>query len=70
MVNGAERVGEPIETNTEKHPLEDMPSFEEHMRQMESSELDSPKPEQLNESDKTIDNLFDRLGRGDRKSVV
>lgn len=64
MVNGAERVGEPIETNTEKHPLEDMPSFEEHMRQMESSELDSPKPEQLNESDKTIDNLFDRLGRG------
>lgn len=67
MISGAERVGstgENAQTGAEKHPLEDMPSFEDHMRQMESSELDSPSLEQLNESDKTIDNLFDRLGRG------
>ena len=40
-----------------------MPSFEDHMRQMKSPELDSPNLKQLNESDKTIDNLFDRIGR-------
>lgn len=67
MISGAEKIGSTSEnpqTSIEKHPLEGMPSFKEHMRQMKSSELDSPNLEQLNESDKTIDNLFDRLGRG------
>ncbi|MDO5451530.1 MAG: hypothetical protein Q4F56_00360, partial [Candidatus Saccharibacteria bacterium] len=65
MINGAERVGDSSEINTEqqKHPLEQIPSLEEHMQQFESSESSS-NPEQLNGSDKTIDRLFDRIGRG------
>ena len=67
MVSGAEKIGstsENLQTSQEKHPLENMPSFEDHMRQMQSSELGSSTPEHSNESDKTIDNLFDRLGHG------
>ena len=67
MIGGAEEISsssEAVQTGTEKHPLEDMPSFEEHMRQIESSETETLSRERLNESDKTIDNLFDRLGRG------
>lgn len=40
MIGGAEKISsssEAVQTGTEKHPLEDMPSFEEHMRQMESA---------------------------------
>lgn len=45
-----------------RHLLEEMPSYEDHMRQMASRELSSSASEHLNESDKTIDKLFDRLG--------
>lgn len=40
MIGGAEKISsssEAVQTGTEKHPLEDMSSFEEHMRQMESA---------------------------------
>lgn len=43
MVGGVEKnssSNEAIQTSAEKHPLEDMPSFEEHMRQMESAKAD------------------------------
>lgn len=43
MIGGAEKINsssEAVQTGTEKHPLEDMPSFEEHMRQMESAKAD------------------------------
>lgn len=43
MIGGAKEISsssEAVQTGTEKHPLEDMPSFEEHMRQMESAKAD------------------------------
>ncbi len=43
MFSGAERISsteEDVQASAEKHPLEDMPSFEEHMRQMESTKAD------------------------------
>lgn len=43
MVSIAERIsstGEGVQASTEKHPLEDMPSFEEHMHQMGSTKAD------------------------------
>lgn len=67
MIGGAEKVGstgENSQMSIEQHPLEDMPSFEDHMHQIGSSETESLEKERLNESDKIIDNLFDRLGRG------
>lgn len=67
MISGAEKIGstsENLQTSQAKHPLEDVSSFEDHICQMQSSELDSSTPEHSNESDKTIDNLFDRLGHG------
>ena len=65
MISNSERISSTSEnTHTgAEHQLENMPSFEDHMRQMKSPELDSPNLKQLNESDKTIDNLFDRIGR-------
>lgn len=67
MISGAEKIGstsENLQTSQAKYPLEDVSSFEDHICQMQSSELDSSTPEHSNESDKTIDNLFDRLGHG------
>ena len=43
MIGGAEKISsssEAVQAGAEKHPLEDMPSFEEHMRQMESAKAD------------------------------
>lgn len=43
MIGGTEKISsssEAMQTGAEKHPLEDMPSFEEHMRQMESAKAD------------------------------
>lgn len=64
MINGAEKISNSSETNTEqqKHPLEQMPSFEEHMQRFESSQ-NTNNSEQLNGSDGMIDRLFDRIGR-------
>ncbi len=64
MISSTEKNGNSLETDIEqqKHPLEQMPSFKEHMQQFESSKTSS-NPEQLNGSDKTIDKLFDRIGR-------
>ena len=64
MLNGAEKVNNLSEADKgqQKHPLEQMPSFEEHMRKIKSSEV-MDDSEKLNASDKTIDNLFDKVGR-------
>ena len=43
MIGGTEKVGsinENSQMSIEKHPLEDIPSFEEHMRQVESTKAD------------------------------
>ena len=43
MIGGAEKISsssEAVQAGAEKHPLEDMPSSEEHMRQMESAKAD------------------------------
>lgn len=50
MPSSTERInptGENGQTGTEKHPLEDMPSFEEHMHQMESAKADRLRTLQL-----------------------
>ncbi|MCR5700434.1 MAG: hypothetical protein K6G49_03370 [Candidatus Saccharibacteria bacterium] len=46
------------------HPLEDMPSFDEHLRQIESA-AESPEP--FPKSDEIVDRIFDRTGRGHRE---
>ena len=66
MINSAERNSGSSEISAEqqnqKHPLEKMPTFEEHMRSLESA---NPKDtaELVGSSDKTIDRLFNRIGR-------
>lgn len=44
MISDTEKVGstgESPQTSIEKHPLEDMPSFEDHVYQIESSETET-----------------------------
>lgn len=64
MISSAERVGNSAEVNTEqqKHPLEEMPSFEEHMKNIEASNRED-NAEVIGGSDKTIERIFDRIGR-------
>ena len=70
MFSGAERISPTeVQTSAEKHPLEDIPSFEEHMRQMESAkadqlgalEADSEQAEAGNDED-TIERYKNAIG--------
>ena len=47
-----------------KHVLDGMPSFEDHMHQMKSQETNSSAAEHLDQSDKTIDKILNKLGHG------
>ena len=58
-----EKIGEPTSANTEKHPLGDMPSFDDYIRQSDTS-AEEVSEAQIDESDKLVEKVFDKLGHG------
>lgn len=58
----AEKINESESNNLTSHPLEDMPTFEEHMRQIESFE--EVNGESI--SDKIVERIFDKVGRDEK----